>query len=337
MRPRPGDTIIDPAAGTGGFLLVAHDYVQEKHGADLDRDEKRRVKEELIRGVELVPNTARLCAMNLYLHGIGRAGEGESPIDSGVDSLASPPDRQYSMVLTNPPFGRKQTLQTVNDEGSVEREEQVTVRPDFWTSTSNKQLNFLQHIYTLLEVHGRAAVVVPDNVLFEGGSGEKVRDRLLKQCDCHTLLRLPTGIFYKPGVKANVLFFDKKPGRERPWTEALWVYDLRTNRRFTLKQNPIARSDFNEFVECYRAGGLDERRETWSDDQPDGRWRRFGYDELIARDKLNLDLFWLKDEDLLDGEDLPAPDVLAGEIVDELQNALEQFANVAAATGGELT
>ena len=328
MRPGPRDTIIDPAAGTGGFLLVAHDYVQEHHQPVLDRDEKRRVKEDLIRGVELVPNTARLCAMNLYLHNIGRAGEGESPIESGVDSLASPPSRQYSMVLTNPPFGKKQTLQTVTEAGEAGREAQVVVRPDFWASTGNKQLNFLQHVYTLLEVEGRAAVVVPDNVLFEGGPGERVRRRLLEGCDVHTLLRLPTGIFYKPGVKANVLFFDKKPGRERPWTEALWVYDLRTNRHFTLKQNPITREDFGEFVECFRAGRRQERAETWSDDAPDGRWRRYGYEEIIARDKLNLDLFWLKDDDLLDGDDLPSPEVLAGEIVEDLQAALDHFAGV---------
>ena len=335
MRPGPRDSIIDPAAGTGGFLFVAHDYVQDHHGKNLDRDEKKRVKEELIRGVELVPNTARLCAMNLYLHNIGRAGEGESPIESGVDSLASSPSREYSMVLTNPPFGKKQTLQTVNDEGAIEREDQVIVRQDFWASTGNKQLNFLQHIYTLLEVEGKAAVVVPDNVLFEGGAGEKIRNRLLKQCDCHTLLRLPTGIFYKPGVKANVLFFDKKPGREKPWTEALWVYDLRTNKHFTLKQNPIKRSDFDDFVACFNAEQRHKREATWSEQNPEGRWRRFGYDELVARDKLNLDLFWLKDDDLMDGDDLPAPEVLAAEIVEDLQAALDQFSAVAGSMAAE--
>jgi type I restriction enzyme M protein len=158
------------------------------------------------------------------------------------------------MVLANPPFGKKQSLLFVNEEGDTEKDDQVVFREDFWTSTSNKQLNFVQHIYTLLKIDGRAAMVVPDNVLFEGGSGEKVRRNLLQKCRAHTLLRLPTGIWYSPGVKANVIFFDKKEGRAKPWTDKLWVYDLRTNQHFTLKQRPIERSDFDEFVAMLQTG-----------------------------------------------------------------------------------
>ncbi len=234
------------------------------------------------------------------------------------------------MVLTNPPFGKKSSISTVNEEGDLEKDKQVVVRDDFWASTSNKQLNFLQHIFTLLEVNGRAAVVVPDNVLFEGRAGEKIRRQLLTQCDVHTLLRLPTGIWYSPGMKANVLFFEKKPGREQAWTSKLWVYDLRTNKHFTLKQDPITRSDFDEFVACYKPGAVHGRKPTWDEKKnPEGRWRCFDYEDLLKRDKVSLDLFWLRDETLEDGENLPAPDVLATDIADDLQAALEQFQSIA--------
>ena len=234
------------------------------------------------------------------------------------------------MVLTNPPFGKKQSLLFVNEEGDMEKDDQVVVREDFWTSTSNKQLNFVQHIYTLLKIDGRAAVVVPDNVLFEGGAGEKVRRNLLQKCRVHTLLRLPTGIWYSPGVKANVIFFDKKEGRAEPWTDKLWVYDLRTNLHFTQKQSPIQRKDFDEFVECYKPGDLHKRKPTWSEENPEGRWRCYDYEELLKRDKLSLDLFWIKDKSLTDTDSLPAPDILATEIADDLEAALEQFTKIAA-------
>ena len=187
------------------------------------------------KGWELVPNTARLCIMNLYLHGIDAD---PCPIQSGVDSLASDPGDRFSLVLTNPPFGKKSSIAIVNEEGDLEKEDTAYERQDFWTTTKNKQLNFLQHVKTLLKINGRCAIVVPDNVLFEGGAGETVRRNLLKQCDVHTLLRLPTGIFYAQGVKANVLFFDAKPAQEKPWTKTLWVYDLRTNMHFTLEDEP---------------------------------------------------------------------------------------------------
>jgi type I restriction enzyme M protein len=233
------------------------------------------------------------------------------------------------MVLTNPPFGKKSSVTYVTDEGEIRRESPMVVRDDFWTSTSNKQLNFVQHVKTLLQIHGRAAVVVPDNVLFEGGAGETVRRKLLHECDVHTLLRLPTGVFYAQGVKANVLFFDRKPASAKPWTETLWIYDLRTNTHFTLKQNPLTRADLDEFVECYHPENRHERTPTWSEERSDGRWRAFPYDELMARDKVNLDIFWLRDESLEDTADLPDPDVLAAEIVEDLQSALEQFLEIA--------
>lgn len=325
MRPGPDDTVCDPACGTGGFLLSAIDYVTRQHGRDLDPDQKRHLREAFVHGWELVPATARLCIMNLYLHGINAD---PCPVRSGQDSLAADPGDRFSMVLTNPPFGRRSSIQIVNEEGDLESEDHAYERQDFWTATKNKQLNFLQHVKTLLKVNGRCAIVVPDNVLFEGGAGETVRRNLLQQFDVHTLLRLPTGLFYAQGVKANVLFFDARPAREEPWTEQLWVYDLRTNLHFTLKTNPLKRSDLDEFVACYRPENRLTREATWSEASPDGRWRAFSWEEISGRDKLNLDLFWLRDASLEDTENLPDPDILAAEIVDDLQAALDAFARI---------
>jgi type I restriction enzyme M protein len=326
VRPTADDKVADPACGTGGFLLAARDYVLRHQGRDLDRDQKRHLRAAFVKGWELVPNTARLCIMNLYLHGIDAD---PCPIRSGVDSLASDPGERFSVVMTNPPFGKKSTIAIVNEAGDLEKDDAVYERQDFWTTTKNKQLNFLQHVKTLLKVNGRCAIVVPDNVLFEGGAGETVRRNLLRQCDVHTLLRLPTGIFYAQGVKANVLFFDARPAQEKPWTQRLWVYDLRTNLHFTLKNNPLKRADLDDFVECYNPANRHGRKATWSESNPEGRWRSFEYEELLKRDKVNLDLFWLKDESLEGSEDLPPPDVLTQEIVDDLQAALEQFSAVA--------
>jgi len=325
MQPTQADSICDPACGTGGFLCNAYQHVLDRFGKDLDRDEKRALQEDLVEGMELSPKVGRMCAMNLHLHGVG--GE-KVVVHTGHDSLAAPWGRDYSMILTNPPFGKKQSLLFVNEEGDTEKEDQVIVREDFWTSTSNKQLNFVQHIYTLLKIDGRAAVVVPDNVLFEGGAGEKVRQNLLQKCRVHTLLRLPTGIWYSAGVKANVIFFDKKEGRAEAWTDKLWVYDLRTNLHFTLKQQPIQRSDFDEFVKCYKPGKLHTRKPTWSEENPEGRWRCYDYADLLKRDKLSLDLFWIRDKSLTDTDSLPEPDVIAKEIADDLQTALEQFTKI---------
>ncbi|MEZ6072277.1 MAG: class I SAM-dependent DNA methyltransferase [Pirellulales bacterium] len=326
MEPTADDTVCDPACGTGGFLLAAHEYVTQHHGSKLDPDEKKHMRTKFVTGWELVPATARLCIMNLYLHGINAD---PCPIHSGVDSLASDPGDRFSMVLTNPPFGKKSSISIVNEEGELEKEDHAYERQDFWTTTKNKQLNFLQHVKTLLKINGRCAIVVPDNVLFEGGAGETVRRKLLNDFDVHTLLRLPTGIFYAQGVKANVLFFDAKPAQEKAWTKKVWVYDLRTNMHFTLKTNPLKRTDLNEFVECFKPGEQHKRRPNWSEKKPEGRWRAFDYDELSKRDKVNLDIFWLKDKSLEDSEDLPEPDVLAQEIADDLQTALDQFAAIA--------
>jgi len=188
----------------------------------------------------------------------------------------------------------------------------------------------VQHVKTLLKINGRCAIVVPDNVLFEGGAGETVRRNLLAQCDVHTLLRLPTGIFYAQGVKANVLFFDAKPAQEKPWTSKLWVYDLRTNMHFTQKTNPLKRSDLDEFVACYKPSKRHSRKPNWdADKNEDGRWRSFDLAELMKRDKVNLDIFWLKDKSLEDSDDLPDPDILAQEIADDLETALAQFTAIA--------
>jgi type I restriction enzyme M protein len=298
-------------------LLAAFDYVNQHQAKELDKDQKRHLRTKFVRGWELVPNTARLCIMNLYLHGIDAD---PCPIKSGVDSLASDPGERFSVVMTNPPFGKKSSIAIVNEAGDLEKEDSEYVRQDFWTTTKNKQLNFLQHARTLLKVNGRCAIVVPDNVLFEGGAGETVRRKLLHDCEVHTLLRLPTGVFYAQGVKANVLFFDKKPASERPWTERLWVYDLRTNQHFTLKQNPLRREHLQEFVNGYRGDRVESERFT-----------SFSYDELIARDKVNLDISWLRDESLEDLDNLPAPEVIAREIVEDLTAALAEFEAVAAA------
>lgn len=332
VQPKPDDTVCDPACGTGGFLLASHQYVLDHHGPKLDKAEKKHLKERFVAGTDLVPNTARLCVMNLLLHGVSAD---PCPIRSGVDSLANVGSERYSLVLTNPPFGKKSSITIIGEDGQLEREDHAYERQDFWVTTKNKQLNFLQHVKSLLRVHGRCAIVVPDNVLFEGGAGETVRKNLLQQFDVHTLLRLPTGIFYAQGVKANVLFFDAKPAQEAPWTKKLWVYDLRTNMHFTLKTNPLKRSDLDEFVERYRPGEMHKRKPTWDEKKsPEGRWRAFDYEELVKRDKLNLDIFWLTDKSLEDSEDLPDPAVLAQEIADDLAAALEQFRVVAEELGG---
>jgi len=325
VQPSPDDAVCDPACGTGGFLLAALQYVIDRFGRELDKDQKRHLRKGFVHGVDLVPNTARLCIMNLFLHGVDAD---PCPIRSGVDSLASHPGEHYSVVITNPPFGKKSSIAVVGEGGDLEKEDTAYERPDFWTTTKNKQINFLQHVKTLLKVNGRCGIVVPDNVLFEGGAGETVRRNLLQQCDVHTLLRLPTGIFYAQGVKANVLFLDAKPARERSWTEKLWVYDLRTNMHFTLKTNPLRRADLDEFVACYRPGSRHLRKPTWSEKAPDGRWRALDYEEVVKRDKVNLDIFWLKDKSLEDSENLPEPDVIAKEIVEDLGAALEQFTSI---------
>jgi len=296
-----------------------HRYDYVSHHYELDKTQKLALRHKTLSGTELVASVARLCVMNLFLHGIG--GE-DSPIRDGIDALAQTPSTFYDVVLTNPPFGKKSSITVISEEGEETKEALTYYRDDFWATTSNKQLNFLQHVKSLVKIHGRVAIVVPDNVLFEGGAGETVRRKLLHECDVHALLRLPTGISYAQGVKANVLFFDRKPASEKPWTTKLWIYDFRTNQHFTLKINMLKRSDLDDFVSCYNAENRHKRKET-------DRFKSFSYEELIKRDKANLDIFWLKDESLEDSANLPDPDVIAAEIAEDLQAALDQFSQIA--------
>ncbi|MBT8223955.1 MAG: type I restriction-modification system subunit M [Dactylosporangium sp.] len=329
MRPQPDDTITDPACGTGGFLIAAHHYIRTHHMRDLSREQRLTLGTGKIWGNELVTGTARLAAMNMLLHGIGDA-DGASLITVG-DALADAPKRHASLVLANPPFGKKSAITVVGTDGKAERDDISYDRGDFRATTTNKQLNFLQHIMSLLAMDGRAAVVLPDNVLFEGGAGEKIRRRLLDEFDLHTILRLPTGIFYAGGVKANVLFFEKRPPRSGgvPNTSKLWVYDFRTGQHFTLKQHPLRRADLEEFVAAYLPGKpRSERVES-------ERFKCFDYDDLIARDKVNLDITWMKDPALDDVDSLLPPEVIAREIVEDLTAALREFAAIADALGGE--
>ncbi|MCY1655592.1 class I SAM-dependent DNA methyltransferase [Streptomyces sp. SL294] len=320
VRPAVEDMVVDPACGTGGFLLGAHEYASQD-AARMNPEQRQHLKASFVHGVEIVDGTARLAAMNLLLHGMGDA-KGESLIEV-KDALIDDPGKRWSVVLANPPFGTKSSITMVGADGREAREDREIERHDFVVTTSNKQLNFLQHIMTILDINGRAAVVLPDNVLFEGGAGEALRQRLLDDFDLHTILRLPTGVFYAPGVKANVLFFDKKPASETPWTTKTWVYDLRTNKHFTPKKNPLTRGHLDDFVQFAKPGQPREER------VESERFKSFTYDQLIARAKVNLDITWLRDESLEDLDDLPAPDVIAREIVEDLTAALEEFAAVA--------
>jgi len=328
LRPQPGKTIVDPAAGTGGFILAAYDYWADQSRFSLNRNQREFLKNNTFRGWELVPNTYRLCLMNLFLHNIGDI-DGETPITRN-DSLLTDPGERFDYVLTNPPFGKKSSMTFTNDEGEQETEDLVYNRQDFWATGSNKQLNFVQHINTILKSNGKTAVVVPDNVLFEGGAGETVRQKLLETTDLHTILRLPTGIFYKPGVKANVVFFDKCPASPEVQTKEVWLYDFRTNVHFTLKQNPLNFADLQDFIYCYNPENRHNRTESYSTENPDGRFRRFTYAQIKERDKTSLDIFWIKDKSLADLDSLPAPDVLASEIIDNLEAAMESFREIMA-------
>ena len=326
VAPRPGETICDPACGTGGFLLAAHEHILHAHGKRMDKDQLGDLKLRTLHGVEIVDQVTRMCAMNLMLHGVGpTANEQAEPPVRTDDSLKDAGSKRFDVVLTNPPFGKKSSVLVVGEDGENERQALTIRREDFWATTSNKQLNFVQHVFSILKENGRAAVVVPDNVLFEGGAGETIRRRLLAQADLHTVLRLPTGLFYAQGVKANVIFFEKKKGQEKPWTERVWFYDLRTNMHFTLKTNPLKREHLEEFVKLYDPTNRHDREPTWSEANPAGRWRAFTYEEVLARDKVSLDITWLKDESLEDSANLPEPDVLAEEIIEDLKAATAQF------------
>ncbi|MDE2676552.1 MAG: class I SAM-dependent DNA methyltransferase [Gemmatimonadota bacterium] len=332
VRPEPGRTIADPACGTGGFFLAAYDFLTNPEHYQLDKEQKAFLKHATFYGNEIVAPTRRLCLMNMFLHNIGE-------IDSGVpisptDALVAPSAESYDLVLANPPFGKKSAMTFTNEDGEQESDDLTYNRQDFWATTSNKQLNFVQHIRTMLKTTGRAAVVVPDNVLFEGGAGETIRKKLLASTDLHTILRLPTGIFYKPGVKANVIFFDNREASPDPWTKRVWYYDYRTNVHHTLKKKPMRFEHLAEFIECYNPTNRHKRTATWDEEaDPEGRWRSYSYGELIARDKASLDIVWLRDRSLTDLANLPDPEDLAAGIIENLEAGLESFREVLTGLG----
>lgn len=319
VRPEPLKTIADPACGTGGFFLGAYNWLT-RPGVRLNKVQKAFLRNQTFYGNEIVPNTRRMCLMNLFLHNIGEL-DGEPSVERS-DALISEPKRKVDYVLANPPFGKKSSMTITNEEGEEDKDALTYERQDFWETTSNKQLNFLQHIVSMLKVGGKAAVVLPDNVLFEGGAGEKIRRKLLENCDVHTILRLPTGIFYAQGVKANVVFFDAKPKSNQFHTKGVWFYDLRTNKHFTLKTRTLKLDDLQDFITCYNPENRHERVAT-------ERFKFYSCEELTTRDKASLDIFWLKDETFDNLGDLPPPDVLQQEIIEHLEGALSAFRSVA--------
>jgi type I restriction enzyme M protein len=322
IQPEPEETISDPSCGTGGFFLGALEYLSKKK---LTQKQAEFLKFNTFHGWEIESSTARLCLMNLFLHGIGDLKE--TPDIHVSDSLKDVSNKKVRIVLANPPFGKSSSDIPTTDE-KLAQKEGYFLRKDFWVTTSNKQLAFLQHIVSMLDENGRAAVVLPDNVLFEGGAGETIRKKLLEETNLHTILRLPTGIFYAQGVKANVLFFTKPKETEIPATKEIWYYDYRTNIHHSPKKNSLKYEHLNDFVEYYQPESIEKRKETWSKDNEEGRWRKFSYDEIIARDKTNLDIFWLKDENLIDLENLPQPDTLIDEIIENIESALESFKTI---------
>lgn len=332
VNPEPMKTIHDPACGTGGFFLAAYDHITNNN--ELNRDQKAFLKNNTFSGNEIVADTRRLCLMNMFLHNIGEI-DGETFI-SPNDALIADEGIRVDYVMANPPFGKKSSMTITNKEGEQEKQDLSYNRQDFWATTSNKQLNFLQHIRSLLKIDGRAAIVLPDNVLFEGGAGETVRKELMKTTDLHTILRLPTGIFYANGVKANVLFFDNKEASKNPWTKEIWFYDYRTNVHHTLKKKPMTLNDLEDFISCYNPNNRNNRKETWSEENPDGRWRKFTYDEIITRDKTNLDIFWLRDKSLADLDNLPDPDILAYEIIEDIESGLDSFKEIMETLNSEI-
>lgn len=328
MRPEPMRTIADPACGTGGFFLSAYDHLVGNN--KLDKKQKAFLKHETFSGNEIVSNTRRMCLMNMFLHNIGEI-DGDSAI-SDNDALIAPPARTVDMVLANPPFGKKSSMTFTNDEGEQEKDDLTYSRQDFWATTSNKQVNFVQHIRSMLKSTGRAAIVVPDNVLFEGGAGETVRKKLMETTELHTILRLPTGIFYANGVKANVLFLDNRPAQKYPWTKEVWMYDYRTNIHHTLKKKPMRAEHLQDFIDCYNPDNRHDRHETWdAETNPEGRWRKYVYQDIVARDKTSLDIFWLKDKSLTDLDNLPDPEDLAEDIIENIEAGLSSFREIALA------
>ena len=324
IQPKPMETISDPSCGTGGFFLGVLEYLEKYQ--DLTEEQKRFMKFDMFHGWEIEKSTARLCLMNLYLHGIGDLMQTPDILIS--DSLKQVPEKKVDIVLANPPFGRSSSDIPTIDKKQAQKEGYF-LRKDFWVTSSNKQLSFLQHIVSMLKDTGRAAVVLPDNVLFEGGAGEIIRKKLLKEVKLHTILRLPTGIFYAHGVKSNVLFFDKKSISDDVETQDIWFYDYRTNIHHTLKKNPLKFEHLKDFINCYKEGSLEKRKQTWNEESnPNGRWRKYGYSDILSRDKTNLDIFWLKDDTLIDLDNLPEPEIIANDIIENLRAGLESFGTV---------
>lgn len=328
LRPGPNHTTCDPACGTCGFLLGVREYVL-KQNSKMTAEQERHQRAEAYRGIELVDSVARLGAMNLFLHGIGSTAPSAAPPIEVKDALAESPRQQFDFVLTNPPFGRKSSLPSQAEEDDGASKGRGSARKDFWAVTGNKQLNFLQHVPGMLSPGGSAAIVVPDNVLFERGAGEVIRRRLLAEFNVHTLLRLPTGLFYAQGVKANVLFLERPMHPQDAATKALWVYDLRTNKHFTLKTKRLKWSDLAEFVECYGSRPDAGRVPTWSGERSDGRWRSYSYAELHGRQGCNLDLNWLTPSTSVRARPVPAADVLARSIASDLRTALTEMEKLA--------
>jgi type I restriction enzyme M protein len=325
VRPEAMKTIADPACGTGGFFLSAYDFLVSHYS--LNKEQNEFLKLKTFFGNEIVAGTRRLALMNLFLHNIGDIDSDN--FISPADALIAASPVTYDYVLANPPFGKKSSQTFTNEEGEQEKEDLTYNRQDFWATTSNKQLNFVQHIRTMLKTTGMAAVVVPDNVLFEGGAGETVRKKLLETTDLHTILRLPTGIFYAQGVKANVIFFDNKPASKDPWTKEIWVYDYRTNVHHTLKKNPLKLADLKDFITCYNTSNRHLRKETFNaETNPEGKWRKFSYEEIISRDKTSLDITWIKDKSLADLDNLPDPEEIAQDIIENLEAGLESFREI---------
>ena len=327
VRPEPSKLIADPACGTGGFFLGAYDFMTNPANFNLDKEQKVFLKHHAFHGNEIVANARRLCLMNMFLHNIGEI-EGNVSI-SPNDSLVADAGKRFDYVLANPPFGKKSSMSFTNEEGEQEKDNLTYNRQDFWATTSNKQLNFVQHIHTMLKTTGQAAVVVPDNVLFEGGAGETIRQKLLESTDLHTILRLPTGVFYAQGVKANVIFFDNHEASPTPWTSQVWYYDYRTNIHHTLKRKPMRYEDLSDFVSCYNPLNRHNRKATWNaENAPEGRWHSYSIEEIMERDKTSLDIFWLKDKSLTNLDNLPEPEDLAEEIIENLEASLSNFREV---------
>ncbi len=297
VDPKITEEVADPCCGTAGFLLAAYEHMRTQ---SKDIEKQKFLKEHALHGADNTSLVVTLASMNLYLHDIGIKS---SPIEY-KDSLVDTTDRMYDVILTNPPFGTR-------PQGSVNV---ASSRPEF-IETSDNQVNFLQHIMSIVRTGGRVGVVLPDSVLTGDGATRKVRDKLMKDFNLHTILRLPTGIFYANGVKTNVLFFEKGEP-----TKDIWVYDYRTGIKHTQVQNPLKRSDLQDFVDCYCAGHMEDRQQTWSEENPNGRWRRFSEEDVANAD--NLDFKWLNLEE--------SDDRTVGEILDEMQEEADGIAEAVA-------